>query len=77
MKISVRSPLMNDNIIALLDKQTLDDMSFNFLSKRGIEMFFDVDCGDKSEDEVVALVKKTIKDTNFGKAIVLSVIVCD
>lgn len=64
---------MNDKIIALLDKKTISEITFNFLNKQGIELFFEVDDQAKSSDEVVTIVKKAIKDTDFGKGIYFSV----
>ena len=64
---------MNDKIIALLDNKTIADVTFKYLNKQGIELFFEAGGNGMSVDEVVAIVKKAIKDTDFGKGIYFSV----
>jgi len=75
MKISVKTPLMHDKIIALFDNNTISDLNFHFIEKKGIELLFELEGQDKDSDEVIAVVKKTIKDTDFGKGIYFSVVV--
>jgi hypothetical protein len=73
MKISVRTALMADKIKDLLDGNTIDGVTFNYLEKQGIELIFNV-TGDNIETlDVAAITKSSIKATSYGKGLYFSV----
>jgi len=73
MNIVVRVTLMQDMIKDLLDGGVFDGIVFSFIEKKGIELTFSAS-GDNIETmDVVALVKKAIKSTEYGKGIYFSV----
>lgn len=76
MDLIVRTPLMADKIKELLDGQTLENYSFSYVDKKGIDMTFHV-TGDGAEtagDDIAAIVKGAIKSTDYGKGIYFSVL---
>lgn len=69
--ITISSPMKQDFIIELLDQQTLEGITFNFISKKGINMAFDCRMGDK--DTAIKVAKTTIKATEIGKVLYFQV----
>ena len=73
MNIVFRVTHMQDMIKDLLDGGVFDGIVFSFIEKKGIELTFSAS-GDNIETmDVVALVKKAIKSTEYGKGIYFSV----
>ncbi len=70
--ITISSPMKQDFIIELLDQQTLEGITFNFISKKGINMTFDCTNGDK--DTAIKVAKATIKATEIGKVLYFQVV---
>jgi len=73
MNIVVRTTLMQDKIISLLDGGVFNGVVFSFVEKKGMALTFHAS-GDNIETmDVAAVVKKAIKSTEYGKGIYFSV----
>lgn len=70
--ILVRTALKAKDIQALLEAYDKDGVKFQFVSKKGMDMEFQVDCGE--DTDAVALAKSIIRSTDYGKALYFSVI---
>lgn len=70
MKISVNTALKQEDIIQLLDGQTLQEITFTFLEKKGMNLIFEVNTEDG--DNAIKVAKATIKAAPFGSAILLT-----
>ena len=75
MKISVRSALMADKIKELFNGKTIDGVSYEFSTKQGIELIFDVTGENIETLDVAAITKSAIKATEYGKGLYFSVTV--
>lgn len=64
--ILVQSALKRDYIIALLDGQTIDSVSFALARQEGMSMYFS-HSGDAERAAEVA--KRVIKESEFGPAL--------
>lgn len=62
--IVISSALKKQEIIDLLNGTTIDDVLFTYLKTEGINLFFQVNNEDL--EAVVAIVKKAIRETDFG-----------
>ena len=76
MRVIIKAPLMGERIIELFNNKNVADCTFTFQEKKGMELYFAVE-GPLSLEEIVALVKKTIKNTEFGKGIYIAVLAED
>ena len=73
MNVVIRTPLMQDKIKELLDGGVFEGVVFSFVEKKGIDLIFSVS-GDNAETmDVVAIAKKAIKSTEYGRGIYFSV----
>jgi len=64
---------MQDKIIETLCANDFDGVSFSFIEKKGMELTFSAACADAENTDVVAIVKKAIKATSYGKGLFFSV----
>lgn len=71
MKISVNTPMKGEQITELLTGYTEDGAAFKFLGKSG--MRYDFEASGLEKDDAVSLVKKLIRDTDYGKVLYFSV----
>ncbi|MDD2971155.1 MAG: hypothetical protein PHE02_03350 [Lachnospiraceae bacterium] len=71
MKITIQTPLKNEEIKHILDGYEKDGITFTFAGKKGIGLEFDVQ-GD-STAKAAALAKQKIKETEWGKVLYFSV----
>lgn len=71
MKITVQTPLHNEQIKALLDGLDRDGAQFTFLEKKGIGLVFEVR-GEHAENGC-DIAKREIKATDWGKVLYFSV----
>lgn len=71
MKIMVQTPLKNREIQELFDGRQVNGMAFTFVGKQGIGLVFDTDSEDA--EAACAVVKQTIKATDWGKVLYFSV----
>lgn len=62
--IVISSALKKQEIIDLLNGKTINNVLFKYLKTEGINMFFEVNSDDL--EAVVGIVKKTIRETDFG-----------
>ena len=74
MNIIVKTPLMADKIIELLDGNTFDGAAFSFIEKKGMEMTFSVTCEGIDLQDVIDITKGMIKGTDYGKGLYFSVL---
>lgn len=70
--ITISSPMKQDFIIELLDQKTINDITFSFVSKKGIALTFDCDQGQK--EAAIAAAKAEIKATEIGKVLYFQVV---
>ena len=70
--IIISSPMKQDYIIELLDAQTIEDITFSFVSKQGIKMTFSYENGSK--EEAIRVAKDTIKATEIGSVLYFQVV---
>ena len=70
--ITISSPMKQDFIIELLDQKTINDITFSFVSKKGIALTFDYDQGQK--EDAIAAAKQEIKATEIGKVLYFQVV---
>ncbi len=80
MKITIQTPLKNNEIKELLDGSELDGIRFTFIGKKGIGLEFEVENmnSDGNEDmacadAACAAAKKAIKGEDWGKVLYFSV----
>lgn len=69
--ILINAPLKRDFIIELLDQQTLDSITFHFVKRDQMKLYFD---HSGSVEEAIATAKKAIKSSEFGQALFFNVI---
>lgn len=67
----INSPYKQEEIIKLLDKQTFQGVTFEFVEKLGMKLKFKVD-GVQAKD-AVQIAKSTIKKSEFGSVIYFQV----
>lgn len=65
--IKISSPIKQEFIIELLDQKTIENITFKFVSKSGINLMFECDTDDK--DLAIKVSKKTIKETEIGQVL--------
>lgn len=68
--ISVNSPFMQKEIIALLEN--LENPSYTYIKKQGIQLYFETT--SSNDDEAAAHVKKVRKEQPFAKGIAFNVL---
>ena len=73
MNIIVKTPLMQDKIMELLDGGAFDGVVFSFVEKKGMALTFSASGDNLDSIDVEAVVKKAIKSTEYGKGIYFSV----
>ena len=74
MNVIIRSALMQDKIIDLLDGGTFSGVSLSYVGKKGIELSFSATGDDIGSLDVAAIVKSAVKAAEFGKGIMFSVV---
>jgi len=72
MSVIIRTPLKADDIKELLDGNTYEGYTLNFVKKTGIDMEFETS-GESTKD-IVDVVKSVIKATPYGSALYFSVV---
>jgi len=75
MNVIVRAPLMQEKIRGLLDGGTFSGVSLSFIEKKGIELTFHASGVDIASLDVASIIKSAVKATDFGKGIMLSVVI--
>ena len=70
--ILVRTALKAQDIQKLLEASNQDGVTFKFISKKGLDMEFLVDCDENTD--AAAIAKSLIKSTDYGSALYFSVI---
>lgn len=85
MRITIQTPLKNNEIKELLDGSELDGIKFTFIGKKGIGLEFEAEsmnsegnadaaCADAAcADAACVAVKKAIKGEDWGKVLYFSV----
>jgi len=66
-KLTVNTPMCADRVIELLQQYDDEKIRFSFLEKKGMKLIYDVEGIDG--DEAVSLVKKLIRNTDWGKSL--------
>lgn len=69
--IKINLPMKQDFVIELLDGKTHDDVTFNFVEKKGMILSFSI--GDADKDTAIAVAKKVIKSTEIGSVLYFQV----
>lgn len=69
--IVISSPMKQDFIIDLLNHKTINDITFSFVSKKGINITFL--CENKSKEDAIKVTKETIKATEIGSVLYFQV----
>jgi len=75
MDVIVRAPLMQEKIKGLLDGGEFSGVSLSFTEKKGIELVFHASGENIASLDVASIIKSAVKATDFGKGIMLSVII--
>jgi len=73
MNIIVKTSLMQDKIIELLNGGVFEGIVFSFVEKKGMALTFRAIKDNIETMDVEAIVKKAIKSTEYGKGIFFSV----
>ena len=75
MRITIQTPLKNNEIKELLDGSELDGIKFTFIGKKGIGLEFEPESmnSEGNADAAYAAVKKAIKGEDWGKVLYFSV----
>ena len=69
--ILINAPLKRDFIIELIDQKTLEGVTFQFVKRDNMKLYFD-HTGDV--EDAIAQAKKAIKSSEFGQALFFNVI---
>ena len=80
MRITIQTPLKNNEIKELLDGSELDRIKFTFIGKKGIGLEFEAESMNSEgnanaacANAACAAVKKAIKGEDWGKVLYFSV----
>lgn len=75
MRITIQTPLKNNEIKDLLDGSELDGIRFTFIGKKGIGLEFEAESilSNENVDAACSAVKKAIKGEDWGKVLYFSV----
>lgn len=71
MRILINAPMARDKIIALLCEYNENGVQFGLIKSEGIRLEFEA--SNIEGDAAVGLVKKLIRETDFGKVLYFSV----
>ncbi len=71
MKVSVNAPMRGEQITELLCNHSAPGVSFKYLGKTGMRYNFEV--AGLEKEAAVALAKKLIRATDYGKVLYFSV----